>query len=178
MKSNAKMTDINDTLISILQKVEAATLEKKLYDWSKDLDNELYYKIALQHKYILGELGNRRVSLTPKGKIALTALIKTKDKEQREIERHNREKHLMRATTCSTYFSAVSTIVLTSTLCFTIWNSNRPTVLMQPIKIDGNIQVLPTLPLTSDHLNSDTDGHNSNTDDTQSCTDKENSKCD
>jgi len=56
----SQTTNNDDALISILQTVDAATLENKFYDWSNDKNNGLYYQGALN-------LGISKVNLETSG---------------------------------------------------------------------------------------------------------------
>jgi hypothetical protein len=124
-------------MISLLQRIEKAT--PKPTDWFPlhDKNDTLYGEIAFKAKYIERELGHfNKVRLTTDGKATLKYLINLMDHQRREIERHTREKRLLRSHTASTLASIFSTVTLVITLIVMYQYYNSETILRQPIQIE------------------------------------------
>jgi len=156
------MLDVNDALISVLQKVEADTREKKQHHRPINKPDDLYYQIAIQHNYLETYLGITQVWLTKNGKLALSNLIKARDREGRELERHEREKQLLKSNTFSAYCSGISSIILFCTLITMLWNSDKTTMLQQPVQIEILSPMTPSVQ-PSHICNPDTDCHKDTT---------------
>ena len=162
-------------MISVLQKVEIAvsTREHPLRPVKISLEgiDEIDCFNIAKGKYFVTDPFDNIVRLEPDGYIELHRLIKAREEERRELDRHGREKTKIKLDIAALVLSLFSIIFSMCALGISTLNRHRPLVRSeQQIGVTGVVDSLPNQTMTLQDSNQDTKSGKTDADTGDTCT--------
>jgi len=150
-----------NAMISVLQKAEKEMRSgKSMFDLQialEGVDEFDCYQIAIREQYIITSFEDRLRTLTYRGLIELHRLTERKSEKKREIEHRTREQLKVNLDIGAFTLSLVSIAFSACTLWIIALDRYRPSMVEQPIRVMGAIEVLPYQTPTAQNGDKDTE---------------------